>query len=216
MGAGSGRDVPKTDWRNRYETAGHLRKPPGVGEHPPLSGACPGAETELVWLGDKTIHGCKGCYGCVQARRCVIEDDFQPILAQMARADGILLGAPTYHASIPCELKALLDRAGFSGRWACNEMKKADEGYTWQGSLFSGKVVAPVTVARRAGQNFAFAQLLLWAACNDCVIPGNTYWNVGVAGKGGAVDADGDSEGVGIMQGMARRMVRTIEALNRT
>ena len=116
-----------------------------------------GAETELVWLGDKTIHGCKGCYGCVQARRCVIEDDFQPILAQMARADGILLGAPTYHASIPCELKALLDRAGFSGRWACNEMKKADEGYTWQGSLFSGKVVAPVTVARRAGQNFAFA-----------------------------------------------------------
>ena len=154
-----------------------------------------GAETELVWL---------------------IEDDFQPILAQMARADGILLGAPTYHASIPCELKALLDRAGFSGRWACNEMKKADEGYTWQGSLFSGKVVAPVTVARRAGQNFAFAQLLLWAACNDCVIPGNTYWNVGVAGKGGAVDADGDSEGVGIMQGMARRMVRTIEALNRT
>ena len=20
-----------------------------------------GAETELVWLGDKTIHGCKGC-----------------------------------------------------------------------------------------------------------------------------------------------------------
>ena len=90
-----------------------------------------GAETELVWLGDKTIHGCKGCYGCVQARRCVIEDDFQPILAQMARADGILLGAPTYHASIPCELKALLDRAGFSGRWACNEMKKADEGYTW-------------------------------------------------------------------------------------
>ena len=175
-----------------------------------------GAETELVWLGDKTIHGCKGCYGCVQARRCVIEDDFQPILAQMARADGILLGAPTYHASIPCELKALLDRAGFSGRWACNEMKKADEGYTWQGSLFSGKVVAPVTVARRAGQNFAVAQLLLGAACTDCVIPGNTYWNVGVAGKGGAVDADGDSEGVGIMQGMARRMVRTIEALNRT
>ena len=69
---------------------------------------------------------------------------------------------------------------------------------------------------REVGQNFAFAQLLLWAACNDCVIPGNTYWNVGVAGKGGAVDADGDSEGVGIMQGMARRMVRTIEALNRT
>ncbi len=172
-----------------------------------------GAETELVWLGDKSIHGCRGCYGCVKERRCVVKDDFQAIFDKMAQADGILLGSPVYHASMTSELKALLDRAGFSGRWAKNEMKEKNASYEWSGCLFSGKVAAPVTVARRAGQNFAFAQILLWATCNDCVVVGNTYWNVGAAGKGGAVDAGEDTEGAGIMKGLARRMTHTIKAL---
>lgn len=172
-----------------------------------------GAETRLVWLGDKTIHGCKACYSCAKAGRCVVEDDFQALFQDMLWADGILLGSPVYHSSITCELKALLDRAGFSGRWAANEMKSHSESYAWTGNVFTGKVAAPVTVARRAGQNFALAQLLLWCAANDFVIPGNTYWNMGVAGKGGAVEAENDSEGIGIMKGLAQRMVRIIEAL---
>ncbi len=81
----------------------------------------------------------------------------------MARSDGILLGSPVHHSSVTSEMKALLDRAGFSGRWAVNEMQAKDNNYEWKGCIFSGKVVAPVTVARRAGHNFAFAQLLLWA-----------------------------------------------------
>lgn len=173
-----------------------------------------GAETSLIWLGDKNIQGCKGCYGCVKAKHCVTEDDFQEVFSAMARSDGILLGSPVHHSSVTSEMKALLDRAGFSGRWAVNEMQAKDNNYEWKGCIFSGKVVAPVTVARRAGHNFAFAQLLLWAACVDCIIVGNTYWNVGLAGKGGAMDAAEDKEGVDIMKGLARRMVGTISALN--
>lgn len=173
-----------------------------------------GAQTELIWLGDKNIHGCRGCYGCVKAHKCVHEDDFQEIFAKMAEADGILFGSPVYHSSITPELKALLDRAGFVGRWAKNEMKAKSGSYEWGGSVFSGKVAAPVTVARRAGQNFAFAQLLLWASCNDCVIPGNTYWNVSVAGKGGAIDAGEDTEGVGILKNLAHRMTTLITKIN--
>lgn len=172
-----------------------------------------GAETELIWLGDKSIHGCKGCYGCVNEKHCVVQDDFQAIFSAMAGADGILLGSPVYHSSVTPELKALLDRAGFSGRWAVNAMQQKSDNYEWKGSVFSGKIVAPVTVARRAGQNFAFAQLLLWAACNDCIMVGNTYWNMGMAGKGGAVDAAEDKEGIDIMKGLARRMVKMISAL---
>jgi len=70
-------------------------------------------------------------------------------------------------------------------------------------------------VARRTGQTFAFAELLLWAACNDATIIGNSYWNVGVAGKGGAKDAQNDTEGLGIMRGLAQRMVTTIEKLKK-
>ncbi len=174
-----------------------------------------GAETKFISLRDKAIKGCCACYSCVEAKKCVVNDDFQEIFGELMTADGILLGSPSYHSSITPELKALLDRAGFSGRWYANEMKKSGEAYSWSGNAFSGKVVAPVTVARRAGQNFAFAQLLLWATCNDCVIPGSSYWNVGVAGKGGAVNARDDEEGITIMKQLASNMYRVINALSK-
>lgn len=175
--------------------------------------AAQGAETELIRVFDKNIKGCRGCYGCVQAKHCVWEDDFQGVFAKIMEADGILLGSPVYHSSVTPELKAVLDRTGFSGRWAVSEMKAKDSAYEFNASILSGKVVAPVTVARRAGQNFAFAQLLLWAACNDCIVVGNTYWNVGVAGKGGAKDASEDAEGVTTMKNLALRLVSTVTKL---
>ncbi len=174
-----------------------------------------GAETKMIWLGDKTVRGCTACYGCVEHHRCVVEDDFGAIFDAMAEADGILLGTPVYHASVTSELKAVLDRAGFSGRWAKNDMKAKGDGYQWTGTAWSGKVVAPVTAARRTGHTFAFAQLLLWASCNDCLTVGNTYWNISVSGKGGACDAMEDVEGIDNLRGLARRMVSAIAALNR-
>lgn len=174
-----------------------------------------GAETSYIWLGDKSLKGCRACYGCAQAKHCVVEDDFQGIFDEMVRADAILLGTPVYHASMTAEMKALLDRAGFSGRWAANAMKATEESYQWSGNAFSGKVVAPITVARRTGQALALSELLMWAACNDCIIVGNTYWNMGVAGKGGAVNATEDEEGLGIMRSLAERVVYTVEKLTR-
>ena len=173
-----------------------------------------GAETSYIWLGDKNLKGCRGCYGCVQAKNCVVEDDFQAIFNEMARADAIFLGTPVYHASMTAEMKALLDRAGFSGRWATNAMKSTGESYQWAGNVFSGKVIAPIAVARRTGQTLALAEILMWAACNDCIIVGNTYWNMGVAGKGGAVNANEDEEGLGIMHSLAERIVRVVKKLN--
>lgn len=172
-----------------------------------------GAETELVRVFDLSIKGCRACYGCVEHKACVWEDDFQAVFSKIVDADGLLLGSPVYHSSITPELKAVLDRTGFCGRWAVSEMKSKDSAYEFNASVLSGKVVAPVTVARRAGQNFAFAQLLLWATCNDCIVAGNTYWNVGSAGKGGAKDAGEDAEGITTMKNLAQRMVHTISKL---
>lgn len=173
-----------------------------------------GAETSYIWLGDKSLKGCRACYGCAEAKHCVIEDDFPAIFQELLRADAILLGTPVYHASMTAEMKALLDRAGFSGRWAANAMKATGETYQWSGNAFSGKVVAPIAVARRTGQTLALAEMLMWAACNDCIIVGNTYWNMGVAGKGGAVNAEEDEEGLGIMRSLAERIVYTTQRLS--
>lgn len=173
-----------------------------------------GIETELIKLNDKSIAPCKGCYKCVEAKRCVYNDDYQEIFDKMIEAEGIVLGSPVYHSSITPNLKSVLDRAGFSGRWYVNDMKEKSDSYEWKGTAFSGKVVAPITVARRAGQNFTFAQLLLWATVNDCIVTGSNYWNIGVAGKGGAVDANEDEEGINVMNHLADNMAFVIKRIN--
>lgn len=174
-----------------------------------------GLDTEIVRLGEKEVKPCKGCYGCVKARKCIQEgDDFQEIFNKMLEADGIIVGSPVYNSSVTANIKALLDRAGFVSRWMANSMKEKSESYGWKGTAFSGKVAAPITVARRAGQNFAFAQLLLSLTVNDFIVVGSHYWNVGVAGKGGAVDADNDEEGIGIMKHMAENMAYVIKKLH--
>lgn len=175
-----------------------------------------GIETELIKLREKTIKHCKGCYGCVQVKKCITDDDdFQWVLGKVIEADGLILGSPVYHSAITADLKAFLDRAGFSGRWIANDMKSKNQSYDWKGTIFSGKVAAPITVARRAGMNFAFAEILLWLTVNDFVVIGSNYWNVGVAGKGGRVDADEDEEGAAIMKHLAENMAFVIKQLKK-
>lgn len=174
-----------------------------------------GIETELIRLADKKIEQCSACYSCVEAKVCSIEDDFSHLFQKMVEADGIILGSPVHHSSITPKLKALLDRSGFLCRWVANEMKSENSTYQWKGTAFSGKVVAPITVARRAGQNFAFAQILLWATVNDTIVVGSNYWNVGVAGTGGKVDADQDTEGIGIITHMADNMGYVLKQLKK-
>lgn len=174
-----------------------------------------GIETELVRLAEKEIKPCKGCYGCVQAKKCVQQgDDFDEVFAKMLEADGIIVGSPVYNSAATPNIKALLDRSGFVSRWAANTMKEKSENYDWKGTAFSGKVAAPITVARRSGQSFAFAQLLLSLTVCDFVVVSSNYWNVGVAGKGGARDAENDTEGISIMKHLAENMANVIKKLN--
>ncbi|MFH1036048.1 MAG: flavodoxin family protein [Pseudomonadota bacterium] len=142
-----------------------------------------GIEPELISLRGKTIKPCLGCYACVKDRRCAQDDDdFAEILAKMEAAQGIVLGSPVYLSSVVPQMMCLLSRATFVAHW--------------NGKFLAGKVGGPITVARRAGHNMAFSQLLLWFFINGITVPGSTYWTVGMAGAGGAHDALEDSEGL--------------------
>lgn len=159
-----------------------------------------GLETELVSLRGKTLFPCSGCYGCTEAKECVQKgDDFAELFDKMHAAQGILVSSPVYYASAAPQLMCLLERAGFAGRMS--------------GKFFSGKVGAPITVARRTGHTFAFAQLLLWYFINDMIIPGSIYWNVGVAGAKGARDAENDAEGIKILEHFAKNMAHVMRKL---
>jgi len=152
-----------------------------------------GIETELISLRGKTIHPCTGCYECVEKGHCTLKgDDFDPIMEKMREAEGIVLGSPVYLSSVVPQMMALLARATFVAYW--------------NDKFFSGKIGGPVTVARRAGHCMAFSQLLLWFFINGFTVPGSTYWNVGVAGAGGARDAEKDEEGLATVTHFAGNM----------
>ncbi len=157
-----------------------------------------GIETELIRLREKMIKPCTGCYDCLKLNRCTIEgDDFDDIFEKMKEADGIIIGSPVYFSSVVPQLMSLLDRAGFVALWS--------------GKFFRRKVGGPITVARRAGHNLAFSQLLLWFFINGMIVPGSTYWNVGVAGARGARNAQEDQEGIETVIQFAENMAWLME-----
>ncbi len=159
-----------------------------------------GIETEAISLQGKEIKPCTGCYDCTTQGRCTIEgDDFEEIMGKMRSAEGLILGSPVYLSSVVPQMMALLDRATFVAHW--------------NNKFFTGKVGGPITVARKAGHNMAFSQLLLWFFINGLIIPGSTYWNVCTAGTGGARDAEKDAEGLQTIINFARNMAGLMKKL---
>ncbi len=113
----------------------------------------------------KPCHACSGCFK-TKDKTCVMKDDgFHEVFNKMIEADIIVLGSPVYFGSASPQLMALLDRAGYVSRA--------------NGELFARKIGGPIAVARRAGQNFTYAQLMFWLMLAGMVVPGSTYWNVG-------------------------------------
>lgn len=142
--------------------------------------AAEGISGELIQLSQPdAIKPCKACATCfkVKDKTCVMKDDaFHDVFEKMLAADIIVLGSPVYFGSATAQLNALLDRAGFVSRA--------------NGNLFSRKLGGPVAVARRAGQNFTYAQLLYWFLIADMIVPGSTYWNVGFGLAKGDIETD--------------------------
>ncbi len=139
-----------------------------------------GITTEIISLAGRAIKGCTGCGWCRQQPsevcRCVIDDDpFNELIDTIVAADIIVVASPVYFGSATPELMALLDRLGYIAR---------------PRKLLSRKIGASMAVARRAGQNFTFAQLAYWFLINDMIVPGSTYWNVASAGAKGEVSQD--------------------------
>jgi len=141
--------------------------------------AAEGIETEFLSLADRPVKPCMACRGCAQADgfRCVQEDPaFEGMIERFMAADGFLIGSPVYFGSATPQTMALLDRVGFVARMKENFLRR--------------KVGAAIVVARRAGQNFTFAQLNYFFLINEMIVPGSTYWNLGFGLQKGDVEQD--------------------------
>lgn len=138
-----------------------------------------GVSGDVLSLAGKTIKTCVACGTCSRQKDATCNnktDDFHPLFDAMQQADIIVVGSPVYFGSAAPDLMALLDRAGYVSRA--------------NGNLLSRKIGGPVAVARRAGHNFTYAQLMFWFTINDMIVAGSTYWNVALAREPGQVSED--------------------------
>ena len=151
-----------------------------------------GAETELITLAGKEIKPCDACRVCRQTGKCHINDDLPPILEKMLEADGIILATPVYYGSASPQIKALIDRSGYSARSKDGRRP------------FENKVGGPIVVARRAGQNFTYAQLIFFFMITGMIVPGSTYWNIAFGREKG--DVTKDEEGVKTVKHFGKKL----------
>jgi multimeric flavodoxin WrbA len=69
-----------------------------------------GAQVEEIVLRDLKMSPCLEIYGCKQAGRCVIEDDFQWVREHLLEAKGLILASPVFFYTVSAHTKILMDR----------------------------------------------------------------------------------------------------------
>ena len=75
-----------------------------------------GNEVEKIFVAEKKISMCTGCYFCKNhGGRCVFNDDMGDILQKIIDCDVLVLSSPVYFYSISAQLKAVIDRT--VARW---------------------------------------------------------------------------------------------------
>jgi multimeric flavodoxin WrbA len=108
----------------------------------------------------------------------------------MLEADAVILGSPTYFSMMTPEMKALIDRAGYVAR--AND------------DMFKHKVGAAVVAVRRAGAIPTFDAINHLFLISQMIVPGSSYWNIGVGNKKG--DVENDIEGMETMETLGKNM----------
>jgi multimeric flavodoxin WrbA len=160
-----------------------------------------GIETELYQLAGKKIRGCTACFKCFKNMdgHCAVKGDvLNECIDKMVGSDGIILGSPTYFADVSSEIKAIIDRSGMVSR-ANNHLLKR-------------KVGAAVIAVRRAGAIHVFDTINHFFTISQMIIPGSSYWNIGIGREKGEVD--NDREGIETMRTLGQNMAWLLKKIN--
>ncbi|MBN1566927.1 MAG: flavodoxin family protein [Acidobacteria bacterium] len=160
-------------------------------------------DTEMIQMAERNpLQGCTACFKCMERKnmKCAIESDpFNDYFARISEADGILLGSPVYFSDITAGMKALIERCGFVSRA--------------NGGILRRKAGAGVLAVRRAGSNHALASLNYLFLISEMIIPGSSYWNMGLGRNPGEVL--GDAEGIETMKTLGKNMAWLLKQIKR-
>jgi len=150
-------------------------------------------KAELIQLAGEKIQGCIGCGKCFtkKNKKCAVTDDpVNAYIAKMIKADGIIIGSPTYFADCTAGAKALIERAGMVARANDNILRR--------------KVGAAVVAVRRGGAIHAFDTINHFFTIGEMIIVGSIYWNMGIGRQIGEVE--NDQEGLNTMSILGKNM----------
>lgn len=156
-----------------------------------------GVQSEIFWVGKKSVPNCIACFSCTRTGKCVFNDSVNDLAARLDEFSGLVLGSPVYFAGAAGGLCSFLDRLFFS----------ADD------SKFAGKPAAAVVSCRRAGNTATFDRLNKYFTIKNMLVVGSQYWNEVHGGT--PDDVRKDLEGLQTMRTLGRNMawiMKCIEA----
>lgn len=153
-----------------------------------------GVETEIYWIGQKQMGGCKGCWVCKKTGKCVIDDGVNEFVEKAANADGYIFGSPVYYASAAGALVSFMDRVFYSGA-----------------KSLAYKPAAAVVSCRRAGASTTFDVINKYFTINNMQVVGSNYWNEIHGNK--AEEALQDEEGLQTMRVLGNNMAWLLKCI---
>lgn len=159
-----------------------------------------GIECEYNWIGMDKIQGCVSCYRCAENKdkKCAVTaDKMNEYIGKMLRADGIILGSPTYFADVSTRMKALIERAGLVSKV--------------NGDLLKHKVGAAVVAVRRGGAAHVFSSINYFFLINQMFVVGSSYWNLGIGRAPG--DVMNDEEGITTFRNLGKNFALLVQKL---
>lgn len=121
--------------------------------------------TEFISLREKPIKPCKADYLCFSKGNLeepcptIKNDCGNEVMAKMAKADGLIIGAPVYFGGVTAQMKALMDRS-----MALEAKSQA----------LRNKVAGVLTVAyeRNGGQEHTIFDMIRWLMLHDVIVVG--------------------------------------------
>ncbi|MDP4092622.1 MAG: flavodoxin family protein [Bacillota bacterium] len=99
-----------------------------------------GAEVTEIYLPNRRLEYCKGCFTCMKLGKCPINDDFEEIKNMVYRADGIILSSPSYGMAPNAIMKNFLDRIGMFTVYTSGLGGKYAAGISTAGAIGAKKV----------------------------------------------------------------------------
>lgn len=152
-----------------------------------------GAETEFISLADLDI----GYYG-----KSTRKDDADVVFESMKECDALIVGSPTYFASVSAQLKALFDRS----------LPLRKDNYR-----LSGKVGGAIAVggSRNGGQEFVVRDIHNWMLLHEMIVVADKktahFGGIAVGRKAG--DVVDDEVGMETVDNLALNVVETTKKI---